>query len=199
MIHFRARDFVSVILYRLFMSFFFDRFGRGVRVIWPLRIVGSRFLRLGEEVTLQYGAYIAILWTGGERPLLDIGSGSQVGNYSHVICTRRIEIGERVLIADRVYIADNRHEYEDVRRAVMDQPLRQLDPVSIGSGSWIGENVCILGCRIGKNCVIGANSVVTRDIPDYCVALGCPAVPVKRYCEATGKWREVSVSGEFAD
>ena len=198
MIHFRTRDFLSVILYKVFLWFLFGTFGRGTRIIWPLRIVGSRFVRLGEGVTLQYGAYIAVLCTD-RQPLLEIGSGTQVGNYAHIICTRRIEIGARVLIADRVYIADNRHEYEDPRRPVMDQPLRQLDNVTIGAGSWIGENVCILGCRIGKNCVIGANSVVTRDIPDYCVAFGCPAVPVKRFCEETGKWRKVDASGKFTD
>ena len=200
MIHFRVRDFVSVILYRVFLSRCFGRLGRGARVIWPLRIVGGRFVSLGDRVTLQYGSYIAVLQTDPQHPpALEIGGGTQVGNYAHIICTRRIEIGAKVLMADRVYIADNRHEYEDVARPIMDQPLRQLEDVSIGSGSWIGENVCILGCRIGKNCVIGANSVVTRDIPDYCVALGCPAVPVKRFCEQSGKWRKIDASGRFLD
>lgn len=198
MMHFRIRDQVSVLLYRGLFARWFAGFGRRVRVVWPLRIVGSRFVRLGEGVTLQYGAYIAVLRTERE-PLLEIGNGTQVGNHAHIICTQRIEIGARVLIADHVYIADNRHEYEDIGRAVMDQPLRQLKSVTIGAGSWIGENVCILGCRIGRNCVIGANSVVTRDIPDYCVAFGCPAVPVKRFCEQAGKWRPVDASGRFTD
>jgi len=56
-----------------------------------------------------------------------------------------------------------------------------LSPVSIGDGSWIGENVCIVGATIGKNCVIGANSVVTKNIPDFCVAVGIPARIIKRY------------------
>ncbi len=199
MIHFRARDFVSVLTYRLVLFPFFRELGRGARVIWPLRIVGSRYIRLARGVTLQYGAYIAVLKVRPEPPVLDIGSGTQIGNFCHLICTKRVEIGEKVLIADRVYIADNRHEYEDIGRPVMDQPLRQLEAVSIGAGSWIGENVCILGCRIGTNCVIGANSVVTRDIPDHSVAFGCPAVPVKRYCADTGKWRKVDTRGEFLD
>jgi len=199
MIHFRIRDYLSVILYRVIFSPFFRGFGRGARVIWPLRIVGSRFVSLDDGVTLQYGSYIAVLQTGNHVPALEIGKGTQVGNYSHIICTGRIEIGSRVLIADRVYISDNLHEYRDIERPVMDQPLRQLLPVSIGSGSWIGENVCIVGCRIGKNCVIAANSVVTRDIPDYCVAVGCPAVPVKKFCRDTGKWRKVDASANFAE
>jgi acetyltransferase-like isoleucine patch superfamily enzyme len=199
MIYFKLRDYLSVIIYRVFLSFGFKKMGRGARIIWPLRIVGSRFVRLEDHVTLQYGAYIAALRIGPQAPEIDIGSGTQVGNYAHIICSRKVEIGSRVLIADRVYIADNLHEYEDVERPVMDQPLRQIGNVSIGAGSWIGENVCILGCTIGKNCVIGANSVVTKDIPDYCVAFGCPAVPVKRFCREIGKWRKVDSAGRFTE
>lgn len=191
MMYFRIRDYVSVILFRV-LSLFFGKFGRGARVIWPLRIVGARYVRIGKRVTIQYGAYIAVLPREGQAAVLEIGEGTQVGNFVHVICTRRIEIGENVLVADRVYISDNRHEYEDVSRPVMDQPLRQLGDVSVGAGSWIGENVCIMGCRIGKNCVIGANSIVTRDIPDYSVAYGAPAVPVKRFCLETGTWQAIS-------
>ena len=51
----------------------------------------------------------------------------------------------------------------------------------IGDDSWIGENVCIIGASIGRHCVIGANAVVTKEIPDYCVAVGNPARVIKRY------------------
>lgn len=46
---------------------------------------------------------------------------------------------------------------------------------------WIGEGVCIIGAKIGKNVVVGANAVVTKDIPDYCVVVGQPARIIKRY------------------
>jgi acetyltransferase-like isoleucine patch superfamily enzyme len=197
-IHFRLRDYCSVLFYRL-IGATFGHFGRGVRVVWPLRIVGARHVRLGDGVTLQYGAYLAAVSVGGSVPSVSVGAGTQIGNYSHIICTQRIDIGERVLVADRVYIADNQHEYRDVARAVLEQPLRQLPAVAIGAGSWIGENACIIGCRIGRNCVIGANSVVTRDVPDLCVAAGAPAVPVKRYCPERGVWRNTDSQGNFRD
>jgi acetyltransferase-like isoleucine patch superfamily enzyme len=197
MIHFRIRDYFSVLLYRWALAPLFGGFGRGVRIVWPLRIVGSRFIRLQDGVTLQYGAYVAVTGTAASTPLLQIGSGTLIGNYAHIVCSSGIEIGSRVLIADRVYISDNQHEYRDVRRAVLDQPVRQLRKVVIGSGSWIGENACIIGCRVGENCVIGANSVVIRDIPDRCVAVGAPAVPVKRYCADSDRWRDTDSQGNF--
>lgn len=178
MIHFRIRDYISVLFYRM-LSPFFGYFGRRVRVVHPLRIVGAKFVSIGDDVTIQHGAYIAALKIHDGAPHLKIGAGTKIGNYSHIICTRLIDIGENVLTADRLYIADNRHEYADVTRPVIDQGLAQLSDVRIGNGTWIGENVCIIGCSIGANCVIAANSVVTRDIPDHCVAAGAPAIPVQ--------------------
>jgi acetyltransferase-like isoleucine patch superfamily enzyme len=197
MMHFRIRDHLSVLLYRGLFAPWFGGFGRRVRVVWPLRIVGCRYIRLRDGVTVQYGAYLAVVPTNGAVPALDVGEGTQIGNHAHIICTGRIDIGARVLIADRVYISDNQHQYQDVRRAVLEQPVRQLAAVVIGAGSWVGENACIIGCRIGRNCVIGANSVVTRDLPDYCVAAGAPAVPVKRFCADSGTWRRTDSEGNF--
>ena len=67
----------------------------------------------------------------------------------------------------------------------------QKKPVIIGEGSWIGENVCIIGASVGKHCVIGANAVVTKDIPDYCVAVGTPAKIIKKYDTKIKKWIKV--------
>jgi acetyltransferase-like isoleucine patch superfamily enzyme len=60
--------------------------------------------------------------------------------------------------------------------------------VIIGSGSWIGENVCIIGASVGRNSVIGCNSVVTKDIDDYCIAVGSPARVIKRFDFNTRQW-----------
>jgi len=63
----------------------------------------------------------------------------------------------------------------------------------IGRFCSIADNVCVIGAHIGKHCVIGANSVVTRDISDYCVAVGAPAIIIKRYDFNEKKWQKVDV------
>jgi acetyltransferase-like isoleucine patch superfamily enzyme len=64
--------------------------------------------------------------------------------------------------------------------------------VIIGSNSWIGENVCILkGVVIGEGAIIGANSVVTKDIPAFSIAVGAPAIVIKKYCFENNKWKSV--------
>ena len=81
-----------------------------------------------------------------------------------------------------MYITDCDHEYRDINVPVIDQGIAQRGQmVSIGEGSYIGINAVIVGnVKIGKHCVIGANSVVTKDVPDYCVAVGSPARVIKK-------------------
>ena len=65
------------------------------------------------------------------------------------------------------------------------------DELKIVQGSWIGTHVAIIGdVHIGRNCVIGANAVVTRDVPDYCVVAGAPAQIIKRFNLQTKKWEK---------
>ncbi len=100
-------------------------------------------------------------------------------------------------MADKVYVADNLHEYSRIDVPIIDQPIKQLKPVTIGDGSWLGENVCIIGASIGRNAVVAANAVVTHDIPDHCVAAGIPAVIIKRYDPVSGKWCKTNSAGQF--
>ncbi|MEG3179114.1 DapH/DapD/GlmU-related protein [Sphingomonas sp. LT1P40] len=198
MILFRIRDMVSTLFWRA-MGPFFGSFGRRVRLIRPLRIVGNRYLHLEDDAGIQIGAYIAILPVHADRPSLRLRRGAKIGHHAHIICTHDIEFGEDVLTADRLYVADNRHGFEDLGVPVLDQPLKKLSAVRIGARTWIGENVCVIGASIGKECVIGANSVVLRDIPDRCVAAGSPAVPIRRYCDQRQAWLRCDPQGNILD
>ena len=81
------------------------------------------------------------------------------------------------------------HEYKNINLPAKNQGIRIVKKVIIGEGSWLGENVCVCGASIGKHCVIGANSVVTTDIPDYSVAVGSPAKVVKQFDFGEGIWK----------
>jgi acetyltransferase-like isoleucine patch superfamily enzyme len=85
-----------------------------------------------------------------------------------------------------VYITDQNHGYEDVTRPISQQSQPER-PVVIGDGSWLGHGAVVLpGVTIGKHVVIGANSVVTKDIPDVSVAVGSPARVIRQYDETLG-------------
>lgn len=99
-------------------------------------------------------------------------------------CINKVTIASGVLIAGNVLIED--HFHGDVSSSEADiEPnkriLKSRGEISIGENVWIGENVVIMpGVSIGRGCVIGANSTVTKSIPDYAVAAGSPAKIIRR-------------------
>ena len=98
-------------------------------------------------------------------------------------------IEDDVLIASNVTILDHQHGYQNASEPYKYQPLGRIAPVLIRRGTWIGQNVVILsGVTIGELAIIGANSVVTRSIPDRCIAVGAPAKVTKRWDERTENW-----------
>lgn len=196
MILFRLRDLVSVIFWRC-LGFMFGGFGRRVRIVRPRYLDSFKKIVLGDGVAIQEGAYITVQPDAPAVAGLKVGSGTLIGNRVHIVVTHEVEIGRDVLIADNVFIADCSHVYADPDRPIHAQGLERRGAVAIGDNSWIGEGAAIIGARIGCNCVIGALSVVTRDVPDLTVVAGAPAIAVKRFCEQRRLWLPLNADGSF--
>jgi acetyltransferase-like isoleucine patch superfamily enzyme len=104
-----------------------------------------------------------------------------------------IIIEENVFTARNVYISDHGHQYEDINMPIAMQFIRKKAPVLIKKNSWLGQNAVILpGVTVGRHCVIGANSIVNSDIPDFSIAAGAPARIIKRYDAVSNMWVKVS-------
>jgi UDP-3-O-[3-hydroxymyristoyl] glucosamine N-acyltransferase len=180
------------IIYRAVFKYRFASFGTNAKIIYPLKIEGHKNIHIGNCTRVGYKTWISALpGTNEPKVSLVIDDNTCIGNFNHIICTKSIHIGKKVLTADKVYISDNLHEYSDIYKPIIDQGIRQIAGVKIGEGTWIGENACIIGVEIGKNCVIGANAVVTKNIPDYSVAVGAPAKVIKKYSLSTKEWENV--------
>lgn len=168
------------------------QFGWRSIISHPLRIDGAKNISIGNGCSIQYKTWLAAMPYTGENPKLIIEDGCRIGNFNHIYATKSVILHKDVLTADKVYISDNLHRYEDIDVPILKQPILQHGEVEIGEGSWLGENVCVLGAKIGKHCVIGANSVVTRDIPDFSIAVGVPAKVIKKYDFDSNQWKKVN-------
>jgi acetyltransferase-like isoleucine patch superfamily enzyme len=152
------------------------RFGAGSSIGpgWQIESPGS--VLVGSDVTMGKDGWIAFDPVSANQARLIVGNGTYIGNYFLASVSRKIEIAEKVMISDRVYIGDCNHNHLSSGVPIIDQGLVFSGEVSIGAGSWIGVGAAILpGVSIGKNCVIGANAVVTRDVPDGATVGGAPA------------------------
>lgn len=184
----RIKRYIKRELFRFLFARKFAHFGHKVSIIDPDIIEGEEYIFLGTDASLNSKAWLLALKQGSLNPQLIIEDGATIGRFSHIVAVQKVCIGKNVLIADKVYISDNIHGYESVEKPIMHQPIVFKGEVFIGENSWIGENVSIVGAKVGKHCVIGANSVVTKDIPDYCIAVGSPAKIIKMYDFKVQAW-----------
>lgn len=129
----------------------------------------------------------------GKRPTLYVGDNCAMGDMTHIVAHEKVEIGSNVLMASKCFISDTSHgaysgDDQDSPEIAPDQRKLVTKPVKIGDNVWIGENAVILaGANIGNGCIIGANSIISSDVPDNCIVVGTGVI-IKRFSKEENKW-----------
>jgi acetyltransferase-like isoleucine patch superfamily enzyme len=122
---------------------------------------------------------------------IKIGNDVSIGQCLHIISGESVIIGDKSTLSANVFISDVDHEYESIHVHVMKQSLK-IKRTLIGSNCFIGYGAVIrAGTKLGVQCVVGANSVVKGNFPDYCVIAGNPARIIKKYNSKSQKWEIV--------
>jgi acetyltransferase-like isoleucine patch superfamily enzyme len=174
----------------------FHRFGDKSVICWPpTTLMNESHISIGSNTMIGPHVALSVGMVEGQdivaSPVVSIGDRCLIGRGSGIVGHFRIEIGDDVWTGHHVYITDQNHGYEDVSMPISQQSQPER-AVRIGNRSWLGHGCVVLpGVTIGHHVVVGANSVVTKDIPDYCVAVGSPARVVRRFVEGQG-WQDVA-------
>jgi acetyltransferase-like isoleucine patch superfamily enzyme len=160
--------------------------GKNVLIRKPRTVVGGIYIHLGDRIDIFPGLRIEAFHRHLDKlftPHISIGDRVSINYDCHIGCVDQIIIGNDVLLASRVYISDHSHGAPDFHDIDTPPSLRNVfskGPVIIEDGVWIGEGACVLpGVRIGRHAIVGANAVVTRDVPPYTIVGGCPARPIR--------------------
>nr|WP_315162594.1 acyltransferase [uncultured Flavobacterium sp.] len=168
-------------------------------VVKPL-IITPFCIEINDYVFIQSNSRIeGISFYEGIKfsPHIIIDNYCSIQQNLHLTCAESIYIGKNTAIAANVTITDIHHPYEDISLPIEKQQII-VNPVFIGEDCKIYNNVVILpGTEVGKHCTIGANSIVSGIIPDFCVVVGAPAKIVKRYCFDSAEWKRTDVQGNF--
>lgn len=191
------RGFVEILYLmkcKLITLIFFSK-SRLIRL--PIDVRGKKGINFGKNLTTGKYCRLESFSKDGNKTLF-FGTNVQINDFVHINALKNVKIGDNVLIASKVFITDLEHgsykgdEYDSVPDSIVkDRDLSSHD-VIIEDNVWIGEMVSILpGVTIGKNSIIGSNSVVTKSIPENCIAVGNPAKIVKKYNYDTQKWERI--------
>ncbi len=129
-------------------------------------------LEVGAGTLLEPGVWI----TAPDDARVRIGAGCFLNLGVMVASLGLVEIGDHCMLANGCFVSDADHRFDDLRRPVTWQGFTSRGPTRLGANVWLGANVVVTsGVTIGERCVVGANSVVTRDLPPRSVAAGAPA------------------------
>jgi acetyltransferase-like isoleucine patch superfamily enzyme len=178
----------GIVLYR----FLFKEFGKGSCIRRPLLIFNPGFISIGKRVSIRDGVRLEIVRSNDRRlPRLLIGDDTNIEQNVHIVCHSYIRIGSKVSITGNCCIVDVTHPFRDVQDTTkIGARIEDEDSfVEIGDGSFIGFGTVILpNVRIGRFAVVGANSVVAKDVPDYSVVVGAPARVIEHYDWERHRW-----------
>lgn len=182
-------------IYKLFWALrallyapFFGMFGFPSYLGKPLFLMGIRKVFIDKRVRIFPHLRMEVHRSGSIHIQEDVVISQNV----HITSAGNLIIGKSSLILANVFITNIDHDYEEIGKHVVNQEYVIKDTI-IGENCYIGMGAAIMaGTKLGKQCIVGANSVVRGEFPDYCVIVGAPARIVKKYDFETGKWEKFS-------
>jgi acetyltransferase-like isoleucine patch superfamily enzyme len=148
---------------------------------WPLHgnvleMLREGRLELGDGVLFEPNVWL----TGAGAARIRIGDGTFLNMGVQVASLELVEIGAHCMFANGCFVTDADHRFDDPEKPVPWHGFTTKGPTRIADNVWCGANVVITsGVTVGERCVIGANSVVNRDLPAFSIAVGAPAKVVK--------------------
>lgn len=175
---------VSSYLYTGYQSHRFRKWGKGSVMAWGVRLTHPEDISVGNNNEFYRDVCLtANNVNHSQEAILRIGNHCCIGARCHITAINHLEIGNYLLTGDSVLITDNAHGTSSIEMLNIppeERPLVSKGSVKIGDYVWLCDKVAILpGVTIGNNVIVGANSVVTTDIPDNCIAAGIPAKIIK--------------------
>lgn len=181
-ITFEFLEKVFAFSYSWFKSYQFADWGACSRLGRGAKLNGAQLVRVGNEVTIGEQAWLNAKDDRGDGlSTLSIGDGTYIGRLVHINAWQSVTIGCNVLIADRVFISDADHNFADTKIPIRLQGDSFRGAVLLQDGCWIGIGAVILpGVTIGRNAIVAANAVVTKDVPACSVVGGIPAKIIKQ-------------------
>lgn len=152
-----------------------EAFARGALHGNALQMLREGRLEIGPHAYFEPG-----VWITSDAGRISIGAGALLNLNVMIAAVERVEIGEHCMLANGCVVTDGDHRFDDPDTPVPWQGFTSKGPVVIGDNVWFGAHAVVTsGVTIGRRSVIGANSVVTTDIPPFSIAAGAPARVVR--------------------
>jgi len=193
-----ARALASLYTAWVRITYPFASIGRGVSIhyTWDFRRHLARRVKIGDGVLIRKDVHFGVshpeALEDGE-PVIILGDNCAIHRRAQISARNRIHLEQGVIVSASVLIMDHNHAFDDISRPIREQGITKGGTIHIEQGCWIGHGAAII-CKtgelvLGRNCVVGANAVVTRSFPPYSIIVGNPARVVRQYDPASQSWQ----------
>lgn len=175
-------------IYTSRISTLFKKFGTCSSIHRKATVIGGEYISIGNDVCIMKNAILTAWKINDDAghlvfPEITFGDGTVIGEQSHITATHKISIGKNVLSGRCLTVTDNGHgdsNFNSMNSAPRQRPLYSKGPVIIEDNVWLGDKVTVLpGVTIGRSSIIGANAVVTKNIPPFSIVAGNPGKIIK--------------------
>ena len=178
-------------------TYSFASFGRDVQIhyTWDARKYQAPRMSIGSNILIGKDVHFGISAPDREErgdPIIIIEDNCVIVRRVQISARNRIHLERGVVLSASVLVMDHNHAYEDVNIPIRDQGDTAGGTIRIGEGCWVGHGAAIV-CNegelvLGRNCVVGANALVTQSFPPYSVIVGNPARVVRQFNSAEKRW-----------
>ena len=189
-LHFKLHS-VRDVVYSLWIKNFVGHVGRHTKICYPCSLQGGGYknIMIGNDTVIWansiLGCWVKYNLQDFPNASISIGNHCNIGEYNHITAINKITIGDGLLTGRYVIISDNSHGGLSEEESLIEPAKRKLKSkggIVIGNNVWLGDKVAVLaGVHIGNNVIVAANAVVTKNLPDNCMAAGVPARVVKQF------------------
>ena len=167
----------------------FHRFGARSTLTRPAFIDGACSISIGARCHLGGHSRLAAFRARRGVVRIEIGDGTLISPFAHIGAAELVRIGEECTIGAFTWVTDHDHDIEEPLSTTRRHARIVAAPTTIGDRAYLGERVAVLrGVTVGEGAIVGTNSVVTKDVPPYTIAVGAPARVIKRLDRTSGKW-----------
>jgi acetyltransferase-like isoleucine patch superfamily enzyme len=168
--------------------------GRNLSVHYPCRVSRktANAISLGNSIQIGKDVWLNIEASESQEPKIIIDDHTTVSARTVISSRNCIHIGRNVIMAGSVLLQDHNHAYEDITLPIAKQGVTPGGRIRIEEGCWVGQGAAII-CNegelvIGRNSVVGANSLVTKSVPPYSVVVGNPGRVARQFDPAKEVW-----------
>ena len=171
---------------RCFLKESIKKLGNNYSIHSSVSFKNPKYMSIGDDFYVAEGSIIEAWDSYNDiyyTPEIIIGNNVRIGRHCHIGAINKIVIGDNCLLGSYILLMDHAHGKSILSQTDIPPAQRDLyskGSIILGRNVWIGEKATILaGVEIGDCSIIGANTVVTKDVPPYCVFAGNPGKVVK--------------------